>query len=109
MYWPHLLAYFLGGAFLANAVPHLVERHDGPAVPEPVRQAARARTFLVDGQRALGLLQRRRGLPPGRPGRRFRSEGHRPRHRAGRRRVPDGARVRAAVRPLPWRQPAGSS
>ena len=22
MYWPHLLAYFLGGGFLANAVPH---------------------------------------------------------------------------------------
>lgn len=24
MTWPHLLSYFFGGAFLANAVPHLV-------------------------------------------------------------------------------------
>ena len=24
MAWPHLLSYFFGGAFLANAVPHLV-------------------------------------------------------------------------------------
>ena len=60
MSWLHLLSYFFGGAFLANAVPHFVERHDGPAVPEPVRQAAGAGTLLVDRQRALGLLQYRR-------------------------------------------------
>lgn len=35
MHWPHLLAYFFGGVFLANAVPHLVSGLMGRAFQTP--------------------------------------------------------------------------
>lgn len=38
MRWYHYVAYFFGGAFLANAVPHFVTGITGH--PEPVRASA---------------------------------------------------------------------
>jgi hypothetical protein len=35
MSWPHLLSYFLGGAFLANAVPHSVSGMMGRPFQSP--------------------------------------------------------------------------
>jgi hypothetical protein len=35
MAWPQLLSYFFGGAFLANAVPHLVSGMMGRAFQSP--------------------------------------------------------------------------
>ena len=35
MPWPHLVAYFFGGAFLANAVPHLVSGMMGRPFQSP--------------------------------------------------------------------------
>lgn len=35
MYWLHLLICFLGGAFLANAVPHFVSGTMGRSFPSP--------------------------------------------------------------------------
>src|SRR5262245_36131499 len=35
MSWPHLLAYFFGGAFLANTVPHLVAGLMGRSFQSP--------------------------------------------------------------------------
>lgn len=35
MAWPHLLSYFFGGAFLANAVPHLVSGMMGRPFQSP--------------------------------------------------------------------------
>jgi hypothetical protein len=35
MFWLHLLAYFLGGAFLANAVPHAVSGMMGRPFQSP--------------------------------------------------------------------------
>ncbi len=35
MAWPHLLAYFFGGAFLANAVPHWISGVQGRAFQSP--------------------------------------------------------------------------
>jgi hypothetical protein len=35
MPWPHLAAYFFGGAFLANAVPHLVSGMMGRPFQSP--------------------------------------------------------------------------
>ena len=35
MVWPHLLSYFFGGAFLANAVPHLVSGMMGRPFQSP--------------------------------------------------------------------------
>jgi hypothetical protein len=35
MAWPHLLSYFFGGAFLANAVPHVVAGMMGRAFQSP--------------------------------------------------------------------------
>lgn len=35
MAWPHLLSYFSGGAFLANAVPHLVSGMTGRPFQSP--------------------------------------------------------------------------
>ena len=35
MNWPDLIAYFFGGAFLTNAIPHVVRRHDGKMVQNP--------------------------------------------------------------------------
>jgi hypothetical protein len=41
MAWYVYLAHFVGGAFLANAVPPLREWHLRPTVPEPLLVAAR--------------------------------------------------------------------
>ena len=38
MAWPHLLSYFFGGAFLANAVPHLVAGMMGRPFQSPFAQ-----------------------------------------------------------------------
>lgn len=35
MHWLQLLSYFLGGAFLANALPHLVTALAGKRLPTP--------------------------------------------------------------------------
>lgn len=35
MHWLHLLSYFFGGAFLANAIPHLVSGLMGRAFQSP--------------------------------------------------------------------------
>jgi hypothetical protein len=35
MYWYHYLAYFFGGAFLANSLPHLVNGISGRAFQSP--------------------------------------------------------------------------
>ena len=35
MAWPHLLSYFFGGAFLANAVPHVVAGMTGRPFQSP--------------------------------------------------------------------------
>jgi hypothetical protein len=35
MPWPHLMSYFFGGAFLANAVPHLVSGMMGRPFQSP--------------------------------------------------------------------------
>jgi hypothetical protein len=35
MQWPHLLSYFLGGAFLMNAVPHVVSGVMGRSFQSP--------------------------------------------------------------------------
>ena len=45
MDWLHDTAYLLGGAFLANAVPHFVSGMMGRQHSESVRQAARQRSF----------------------------------------------------------------
>ena len=54
--WYHYLAYFFGGAFLANVVPHLVNGDLGPPVPEPVRLAAGGGPVVLDGERPLGAV-----------------------------------------------------
>jgi hypothetical protein len=38
--WYHYVAYFLGGAFLANAVPHLVQGMSGSAFQSPFASPA---------------------------------------------------------------------
>jgi hypothetical protein len=35
MHWPHLIAYFFGGVFLTNALPHLVQGLSGRAFQSP--------------------------------------------------------------------------
>ncbi len=35
MRWHHFLAYFFGGAFLVNAVPHLIKGVSGRPLPTP--------------------------------------------------------------------------
>ncbi len=35
MHWYHYIAYFFGGAFLANAVPHFVSGVSGHSFPSP--------------------------------------------------------------------------
>ena len=41
MDWPHLLAYFFGGAFLANAVPHLASGMMGRPFQSPFAKPPR--------------------------------------------------------------------
>jgi len=40
MPWYHYVSYFFGGAFLANALPH-IGTHLRPPVSKPIRKAAR--------------------------------------------------------------------
>jgi hypothetical protein len=63
MTWLHLVSYFFGGMFMANAIPHFVSGIMGPALPNSLRKAARRRSFLVYGERSVGLLQRDHRLP----------------------------------------------
>src|SRR5580693_10679403 len=63
MRWYHYVAYFFGGAFLANALPHLGNGISGHAFSEPFRIAARRRLVLFDGQRRMGSLQPYHRLP----------------------------------------------
>ncbi len=35
MHWSHILAYFLGGAFLANSIPHITNGISGRAFQTP--------------------------------------------------------------------------
>ena len=71
-----LVSYFFGGAFLANAVPHLVSGMTGrpfqTPFAKPPGQGLSSSTVNV----ALGLLQSRRRLSARLPGRRFRAAGH---------------------------------
>ena len=60
MDWLHDLAYLFGGAFAANAVPALRQRHDGAArFQSPFAEAARPGSFVLDGECALGVRQLR--------------------------------------------------
>ena len=56
MNWLHLVSYFFGGVFLANAVPHLAtECRDMPSrAPSPHHLA---RAVLLNRQRPVGTLQ----------------------------------------------------
>ena len=55
MQWLHYLAYFWGGAFLSNAIPHLVSGVMD-ARSEPVRQTARRRPLQIHRECAVGLF-----------------------------------------------------
>ena len=57
MNWLHDLSYLFGGAFLANAVPHFVSGTLALNLSEPVRQAARRRSFLFDREMRSGDLR----------------------------------------------------
>ncbi len=48
MPWVHLISNIFGGAFLINAVPHLVSRRERAAVPDAVRRSAGAGAVVVD-------------------------------------------------------------
>ena len=52
----HLVSYFFGGMFLANAVPHFVSGMMGQPFQSPFAKASRQRAFLVYRERSLGLL-----------------------------------------------------
>ena len=60
--WYHYIAYFFGGAFLANTIPHLVNGMSGSSVSEPVCNAGREGPVVVDGQCLVGNVQPGRGL-----------------------------------------------
>ena len=60
MNWLHDISYFFGGAFLTNAVPHFVSGVMGRPFQSPFAKPPRRRSLVLDGQRALGLLQSRR-------------------------------------------------
>ena len=67
MNWWHLISYFFGGAFLANAIPHVITWHDGTPVPKPFCQAAGSGVFLLNRQRGVGRYQSRCRLRPDLP------------------------------------------
>jgi hypothetical protein len=53
MYWLHLIAYFFGGAFLSNAVPHFVSGVTGRPFQSPFAKppgkACRRRRSMSSG------------------------------------------------------------
>ncbi len=61
MEWLHLVSYFLGGAFLTNAVPHFVAGVMENRFRVRLRNR-RARVVLIDHERALGISQSGRQL-----------------------------------------------
>ena len=56
MDWIHYVPYFLGGAFLANALPHFCERRDGTPFSKPVCETVRSRAFIFDRNVLWGFL-----------------------------------------------------
>ena len=74
--WLHYLAYFGGGAFLTNAVPHLVSGVMGRPFQSPFAKPPGEGLFVLDRQCAVGLLQSGRRIRAGLPRRRFRSARH---------------------------------
>ena len=61
MHWYDFLAYFFGGAFLANALPHLTNGVSGRSF-QSLRQAPGQGPVLTRRKRMLGILQSRRRL-----------------------------------------------
>ena len=62
MHWYYYVAYFFGGAFLSNCMPHLISGVSGRAFQSSLREAAGQRAVFLDRERSLGILQSRRGL-----------------------------------------------
>jgi hypothetical protein len=62
MNWLHLISYFFGGAFLANAIPHVVSGMTGHPFQSPFAKPPGSRTLLVDRQCGVGRYQSRRRL-----------------------------------------------
>ena len=56
MNWLHLVSYFFGGAFLANAIPHSVSGMMGQPISNSFCKAAWRGTFLVCRERSMGMF-----------------------------------------------------
>src|SRR5215831_2201537 len=57
MTWYLGVAYFFGGAFVANAVPHLIVGVSGGALQSPFASPPFRGTVAADCERGLGLVQ----------------------------------------------------
>jgi len=53
MKWYTFIAYFFGGAFLVNAVPHFTSGVLGAQVPVAIRFPSREGRIIANGQRSL--------------------------------------------------------
>ena len=68
----------LWGRFCGKRHSSFCRRHDGTSLPESLRQTARQRALLFNGQRCLGILQRGGWVSARRARRRFQSAGDKP-------------------------------
>ena len=64
----HYLAYFFGGAFLTNALPHLLAGLMGRPLQTPFATPRRTGTVVFYSQPTLGVRQSRLCLPIALPG-----------------------------------------
>src|SRR5580698_2716764 len=92
----------LWGRICGKRCPSLCRRHDGTPLPEPFRKTVRQRTLLFNGQRALGILQRRRRVSARSTRRRFRSAGDNPHPRVRPGCAAHQLLFSTSLRPVPW-------
>jgi hypothetical protein len=85
--WSSYVAYFFGGVFLVNSIPHLTIR---ASAPDTFRFPARQGTVFANGQRALWFRESCGRVFACVPGRRFPSPSHFRCARFGSRRSADG-------------------
>src|ERR1035438_7999994 len=96
----------LWGRFCGKRHPSLCRRHDGTPLSKSLRKTARPRALLRNGQRSLGILQRRGWVSAGRARRCFRSAGDNPHPCVRPGRAAHQHLFGASLRPVPWGQHA---
>jgi hypothetical protein len=98
MQWYHFVAYFFGGAFFVNAIPHFTNGVSGRMFPTPFASPPGKGLSSADSQRALGVAEFGRRVSAGFSGRNVRFPSHPRRAHRRSRGLADGSHAVADIR-----------